>query len=73
MVLEPMFILLLEIIRIPFKHFIVVDMPLKIAVPVGNIAYGFAWSYYFGYLNLILPGRYKKSKVSITQYVTMCI
>ena len=40
-------------------------MPLDIAVPVGNIAHGFAWSYFFGYLNLILPGRYKQGKVSI--------
>lgn len=30
-------------------------------LPVGNLAHGFAWGYYYGYLKIILPGLYASS------------
>ena len=30
----------------------------KSAMPVGNVATGLAWSYFYGYLNFLLKGTY---------------
>lgn len=34
------------------------DVLIEDLIPVGNVAFGLAWSYYYGYLNLVLPGKY---------------
>ncbi|KAI0216161.1 hypothetical protein LSAT2_031799 [Lamellibrachia satsuma] len=40
-------------------------VPLAASIPAGNVAHGLAWSYFYGFLNLVLPNldeRVKKSK-----------
>ena len=36
------------------------DTPLELLIPAGDVAYGLAWSYFYGYLKLILPGFQKR-------------
>ena len=41
------------------------DIPLSATIPAGDVACGLAWSYYYGYLEIILPGfreRVEKSE-----------
>ena len=36
-------------------HFLLVaHVGLEDALPAGNVAYGLAWNYFYGYLNLVL-------------------
>ena len=38
------------------------DIPLTASLPAGDVAHGLAWTYYYGYLKLILPGTRKKQR-----------
>lgn len=43
-------------------------MPLSSAIPAGNVAHGLAWSYFYGFLNLVLPGL--KQRVAKSKWAT---
>ena len=45
------------------------DIPLTATIPAGNVAHGLVWSYYYGYLKLILPGLRQRAEQS--QYAQM--
>ena len=40
------------------------DIPLTATIPAGNVAHGLVWSYYYGYLRLILPGLRQRAEES---------
>lgn len=35
------------------------EPPIESQLPAGNVGHGLAWSYFYGYLDLILPGETK--------------
>ena len=59
-----------------FTTFILdISPPLSSAIPAGNVAHGLAWSYFFGFLNIILPGKSKIGGLKYLSYVcpTLCL
>lgn len=41
---------------------LVLDVPLAASIPAGNVAHGLAWSYFYGFLNLVLPNLGERVK-----------
>jgi len=48
------------------------DVPITNRLEVTHTGVGLAWSYFYGYLNIVLPGLFNCPDLRITRYAYRC-